>query len=229
MSNTSSLQIAIHMPRRPLPIPGQGARVLPSEWKVGSRGVIESAIQQALQLAPAEQIRIITAEGDDQLFELMSRYSVLELDLGTWLERLAEQARRAEPDDLVAVIRPEFLLLDATALPRAIEACRALSSVDRVEPAFKPEQPPIAELTAYQRDGSVLGPWHQVLGVDAATTFAFPCPAFEVLKLRHFRVDRATQARKAKSAFVWINESDVVLLETPLDFVRAELAVAGRI
>lgn len=215
------IHIGIDLPRRPLKVPGVG-QLNPGDWQVAGESVIGRVVETALKLADPENIRLVTGDPDEGIYRLVEQHGVPEVDLGMWLENTARAAREASEDALVIILRPEVVLRNYRSLVKAIEGCRANARIERVEPAFRPQRHTLDSCVL--STGSKLVPLADWLGTDRATLgrLAFPCPAFEVIKLRQFRYDTLSSPVGLPSGFVWIDEGDAVLLDRPIDFLRAE-------
>ncbi|MCA8940538.1 MAG: hypothetical protein KDB07_12050 [Planctomycetes bacterium] len=216
--------VGIDVPRFPTKIAGEHRSG--SEWVVAGQNILERAVKAALEVTGAEHIRLLTGAPDQGIFDLVEKYGVVETELPSWLQRSADLARSANEGDVAVFLRAGVLLRHYKPLRKAIDAVRHLKDVDRCEAAMRPERyaTSLSNIHFVNRgdEGTRLQPCHEVLAQDLSD-FAVLCPAFEVMKLRGFSMNRIGGVAQSGTAFVWVDEGDQVSLEGPIDWLRAEV------
>ena len=209
--------IGIEAPRSPRrPLPG----LEPEYSELTSDGaLVERCLRVALELTDVEAVTVISGEPGQDVFDVVERYSALATDLATWMTRVAGRAGNAEANDAVVYLRADVVLRDMSVLAKALDVLRALPDIARVEPAYRPlRQPPAGTFSLERAPDKRLTPR---AFVPPRGTLGMPCPAFEIHRLRRFRQSGLGAAVAGDSAFVWIDEEDFVILESPLDGLRA--------
>jgi hypothetical protein len=152
--------IGIELPR--FPIRGaDGEMLAPGAWRVGRVSLLHRCIQTALAFTDAESIRLLTGEPDQAVFDAVESFGPVDAVLSDWLGGLASRAPKAQPEDLVVIMRMAVVTRGFASLGQAIEGCRALADVESVLPVV-------------QDRGE-----------------AVPCAAFEVHKLSRFGIGYA--------------------------------------
>jgi len=104
---------------------------------VGGVNLLEHQIGVAKQLAPADNICVLSPQGDEALLELVSRHEVREIAPMDFIGMLAERARRGEAAAVVH-LRQIAPLCDASAVQKAL---KLLGKHPVVVSASKPQQP----------------------------------------------------------------------------------------
>jgi|GEM_PF-6583069 len=213
--------IGVEVPRAPVQH-FAGEATAAGDLAVGDVRLLEHAVRAALECAPPEQIRMIVGEPDQGVFDMVREYGVPEVDLGNWLSALADAAKRAGPRDCAVFLRASVPMKSYASLHRAIDTIQQWPELRRIEPAFRPTRQALSTCfsldRAEQGAGIALTPWALPTGECGV-----PCPSFEVFTLRSFSPAHFSSTAVDGSAFVWIDEKDFSLTETPLDLLRAEL------
>ncbi len=95
----------------------------PASRKAGPVNLLRHAVGVALEVAPADNIQVLTPDVDAVLLEICGEFGVREGGVLGWISGLAEKAADARPEDAVIVLRQTAPLRDAKPL---LEALRLL-------------------------------------------------------------------------------------------------------
>lgn len=216
--------IGIEAPRSPQLRRAKDHRSV-GEWEVAGVRLLERAVKALRPLASEGGLALICGEPDQAVFDLVRKYNVIESDLMTWMQGVSSQARSAKRSDVALFIRSDVVLRDYAVVAKAIEAIRLLDQVDRVELAYRPKRQPLERaLTLVRGDRGEL--MEQGLELPAGE-IGQVCPAFEAHRLMNFTPGSLEVPNLTGSAFLWIDEDDFAVLESPLDFLRAEAMLDG--
>ncbi|MCK6440408.1 MAG: hypothetical protein L6Q71_09455, partial [Planctomycetes bacterium] len=114
-----------------------------------------------------------------------------------------------------------MVLRDYAVVKKAVEVIRALPDIHRVEAAYRPRRQPLERAFTVEigRDGTMV---EERLSLPKGE-LGMACPAFEAHRLSNFNLGSLQAPALSGAAFLWIDEEDFVVLETPLDYLRAEL------
>lgn len=211
--------IALEVPRAPVRH-SRGEPFVAGDFSIAGVNLLEHVLKAALELVAAESIRLIVAEPDQGVFDMVAKYGVPEVDLGTWLGGVSEQAKVAGQRDCVVFLRASVPMREYSSLARALGAMGELPTLERIEPAFVPKQQPLDQCASLREepDGRVsFEKWDAPQG-----SLGVPCPSFEVFRTRSFNPRHFGSAAPQGGAFVWVDEEDFSLTESPLDLIRAE-------
>ena len=214
--------IGIEVPRAPQYQSGGEHRVF-GEWEIGGQRILERKVKQALKLASDESLTLITGEPDQGVFNLVENYRVAEADLMSWILGVTDGARVPNKEDVVVFMRGDVVLRSHEVIEKAIEVLRVIPDISRVEVAYQPKkQSPRSAISIGVEGGELIENRFDLPAGDIGLT----CPLFEVQRLKNFKPDTFDAPKLSGMPFLWIDEDDFVVLETPLDFLRSELLLS---
>ncbi len=219
----STLYIGIEVPRSPQSLP-DGRLRSNGEWQAGSHRLLDRWLKLAVMLAPADQIRLITGSPDQAVYDLIEQYpGTVEVALSDWVGNHSARAADCKPGDAVLLIRSQSAIASAAPIHAAIKLLQGSSRLNRVEPALRPMSDRLVDAISLNR--SMQTRFSQLLGVGAAemTEWMLPLPIFELTRLAAFRPSAGLIVPGSSVGFVEVSEESAVLIETPLDLLRAEL------
>jgi len=213
--------IGIEVPRAPQ-VAARGVIHSYGEWMAGRHSLLGRWVAMALQLTEAANIRLITGEPDQAVFDFVERFGLVDAVLSDWVAGLSERAKQADERDAVVLMRGMGAVASPNVIRRAIEALRATSAIGVVEPALRPRQQALTEMTVVGAGGMQL-PWKAMLGTPDTAAMGLAVPVFEVRRLRTYRRDFGLAGGAPQSSgFVWVDEDEVAIADDALGLARAE-------
>ncbi len=211
------LQIAIQLPSSPQYLPGKGF-LPPGKWEFFGKSLLEYNIRLALKFSAPKTTWILHQQPDEGVFEMVERFGVRELQTFHWLEKMAEIGSKALPEDILILLRSEFLLLNGEqTLKKAQYALQRTPAVHHVEPAFPLKSSTLHKLIHLQPAQKEGGDSQKLS--SPSETLGIPCPAFEAHRLQSFH--KLSKAHNQKRGFLWVSQNDIVNLLDPFDRLRA--------